>query len=135
MAGKDYIVIGNFGLDYDVLTNQFLDASTGASFHEFYQEITAVTQSLGLRITEFFNDMLVLEGNADDRRFLERYFGEKLSFAFIDSDDLYLARECEYGTYVPEDNNHILMTSSAFPHAKSEIIIRPKPKPGMRYDA
>lgn len=121
MERNNFIMIGNFGLDYDFLSRQFLDASSGDSFAAFLKNVTAITDALGLEIVETFDDSIVVTGDDKDRDYLEKYFGDSYSFAHIDKDNLEMAIDCQKGVYNPPDTPGRVKLD--FDMAKSKIII------------
>ena len=145
MEQNNYIMIGNFGLDYDALSRKFLDASSGDSFAEFLKNITAITDALGLEVVETFDDAIVVKGDKKDEDYLQKYFGETYSFAHIDKDNLEMAIDCEKGTYIAEAPGAVKLD---FKMAQSEIIVSARmgekknhcqkpeaPRSKFRYDA
>ena len=133
MEYNDYILIGNFGLDYDALNREFLNASSNYSFKDFFDHVKTLSDQLGLEIVEFFDNYVVLKGDAQDVEYFNDYFGTIYSCAYVDKKDLSLASDCEDGTYAPETPG---ATKFLGPQAQSEISIKTAPiNPKMRYDA
>lgn len=102
MAFNDYVLIGNFGLDYDALHHKFMSAQSGQDFKDFFQRVTYLTEKLGLKIVEFYNDSLVVTGDAQDVAYIEKYFGDVYSCARIGQDEICLVRAYQLVTQQPK---------------------------------
>jgi len=132
MLSYDYIIIGNFGINYDVLKQKFDDASSGDSFPVFFERVKGLADILGLEVVEFFEDSVVLKGTAEDVKYIQKSLGEAYSCAYIDERNLAWARECEEGTYTVGEGNPGY-TRFKGPQAKSGIFYRYGKAP--KYDA
>jgi hypothetical protein len=123
-----YILVGNFGLDFDGLKGQFLDASTDLKFREFFTKIESVAKILDIKILDFFDNMVVLKASREDAVYLEKYLGDKFSFAVVDRQGI----EQVYDTCDRQSTGE--PGCSAFKGRASESAIRIRLS-GCRYDA
>ena len=122
MCKQGFIVIGNYGLDFDPQTGSYLSDPTGLSLQDFFKNVSAVTMPLKLKIVEVFDESVVYE--ATD--------AEDYSFANINAESLDMMQQCEYGTYAVD-----VATHCSSPAAKSEILVGAErhAKCALRYDA
>jgi hypothetical protein len=132
MSTQGFIVIGNFGLDYDPATSRYLSADTGLSLQDFFKNVSAIAYPMDIKIVEVFEKTIVFEGTIADYQYLAKKLGRDFSLANIGPESFDMMRECEYGTYVI-DATH---TRPSFA-AKSETLVGPErhAKSIVRYDA
>lgn len=83
-SSDGYVLVGNFGLDFDGLKGKFLDASTDLKFREFFQKIETLAKVLDIQIINFFDDVAVLKASNEDAAYLRKYLGEKFSVTIVD---------------------------------------------------
>lgn len=127
-SSDGYVLVGNFGLDFDGLKGKFLDAATDLKFREFFQKIETLAKVLDIQIINFFDDMTVLKASNEDAEYLKKYLGEKFSVTIVDRNGI--EQVCD----ACERQSSGEPGCTAFKGRQSESGIRLKPK-DFRYDA
>lgn len=128
MSSCGYVLIGNFGLDYDGLKGKFLSAASELKFREFFQKIETLAKILDIKIVDFFDDVAVLQASDDDAKYLEKYLGEDFSIAIVDQN----AIEQVYDACERQSSGEPGCTVFKGRASESGICLKPE---GFRYDA
>jgi hypothetical protein len=131
MAAKssEYILIGNFGLDYDSLKGKFLDSSGELKFREFFSKIEALSKALGVKIVDFFDDSVVLEALEEDKEYLTKYLGKEYCCVFIDGNTLSQVKDVYTHKSSTDKPGYVPFKNRA---TESRILLKPK---NFTYDA
>lgn len=102
MSAASFIVIGNFGVDYDPATQKYASILTGLSIHDFFKKVSVIADALGLEYVECFETSTVFKGSEQDYKYLKGYLSESFCMGHIDAENFARMQECEYGIY-PQD--------------------------------